>query len=73
MSFQDPASPTMAGIVNLHHDLMFIITGVAVFVLFVMIRLVQLFGEDASHNTLDFRQIYNLPDKTVHGTVLEIV
>jgi len=63
----------MAGIVNLHHDLMFIVVGVAVFTLFVMIRIVQLFGEDASHNTLAFRQIYNLPDKTVHGTVLEIV
>jgi len=73
LSFQDPASPTMAGIVNLHHDLMFIMMAVGVFVLYVMIRTVQIFGEDAEHNTLAFRQIYNLPDKTVHGTVLEIV
>jgi hypothetical protein len=63
----------MAGIVNLHHDLMFIITSIAVFTLYVMIRLVQLFGEDAEHNTLEFRQIYNLPDKTVHGTTLEVI
>jgi hypothetical protein len=37
-----------------------------------MVRIVQIFGEDAEHNTLAFRQIYNLPDKTVHGTALEI-
>ena len=25
LSFQDPASPVMAGIINLHHDIMFIV------------------------------------------------
>ena len=62
----------MEGIINLHHDLMFIMTAVGVFTLYIMIRVVQIFGEDAEHNTLAFRQIYNLPDKTVHGTALEI-
>jgi len=27
---------------------------------------------ESKHATLAFRQIYNLPDKTVHGTALEL-
>jgi cytochrome c oxidase subunit 2 len=36
LSFQDPASPIMEGIINLHHDIMFILVFVAVFVITVM-------------------------------------
>jgi hypothetical protein len=37
LSFQDPASPIMEGIINLHHDIMFILVFVAVFVITVML------------------------------------
>ena len=36
LSFQDPAAPIMEGIINLHHDIMFILVFVAVFVITVM-------------------------------------
>ena len=32
VGFQDPATPIMEGIINLHHDLMFFIVVVSVFV-----------------------------------------
>ena len=38
MYFQDPASTIMEGIINLHHDLMFFIVAVAVFVSWVLAR-----------------------------------
>ena len=44
MSFQDPATPLMEGIINLHHDLMFIVIFIAIFVLWMLLRTVQLFS-----------------------------
>jgi cytochrome c oxidase subunit 2 len=41
--FQDPATPIMAGIINLHHDLMFVLNFIAVFVLWMIVRTVVLF------------------------------
>jgi len=35
-------------------------------------RMIYFFDENQKHQTLAFRQIYNLPDKTVHGTALEL-
>lgn len=61
--FQDPASPIMEGIINLHHDLMFFLVIIAVFVLWVLLRTVYLFDRSRGHE----------PSKVVHGTVLEIV
>lgn len=43
MLFQDPATPIMAGIINLHHDLMFILIFIAVFTLWMILRIVSLF------------------------------
>ena len=42
LGFQDPATPIMEGIVNLHHDIMFVIVVIGVFVGYLMIRAVQL-------------------------------
>lgn len=36
--FQDPATPIMEGVINLHHDLMFFITFIFFFVLIVLGR-----------------------------------
>ena len=72
LSFQDPASPVMAGIINLHHDIMFIVVFITIFTMWIMGRMLYFFDENQTHHTLAFRQIYNLPDKTVHGTALEL-
>jgi len=39
VGFQDPASPTMEGIINFHHDLMFFIVAIMVFVMWLLFRL----------------------------------
>ena len=70
--FQDPAAPNMSGIVNLHHDIMFILVLTAILVLWLLYRTLFFFDIEAIHATTAFRQIYNLPDKTVHGTMLEL-
>jgi len=72
LSFQDPASPTMAGIINLHHDVMFIVVLLSIFVCWLLVRTIYFFDMEETHATPAFRQIYNLPDKTVHGTALEL-
>lgn len=43
LSFQDAASPIMEGIVNLHNNIMMIITSIFLFVFFILIRSIQLF------------------------------
>ena len=62
LGFQDPATPIMEGIVNLHHDIMFIIVVIGVFVGYLMVRAVQLFSKD----------VHPEADRVVHGTALEI-
>ena len=44
MSFQDPATPLMEGIINLHHDLMFVVIFIAVAVLWMILRTISLFN-----------------------------
>jgi cytochrome c oxidase subunit 2 len=63
--FQDPATPVMEGIINLHHDLMFFITFIFFFVLIVLGRTLY-FYTDNSVSSLESRSV-------VHGTTLEIV
>lgn len=63
MGFQDPATPTMEGIVNFHDDIMFLLIAIGVFVGYLMVRTFQLFNEDANP----------VADRVQHGTVLEIV
>ena len=38
IGFQDPATPIMEGIINLHHDLMFFISVISVFVTWMLFR-----------------------------------
>jgi cytochrome c oxidase subunit 2 len=63
--FQDPASPVMEGIINLHHDLMFFITFIFFFVLVVMIRTLYYFHSDSINA--------NIAGNVVHGTAIEII
>ena len=63
--FQDPATPIMEGIINLHHDLMFFITFIFFFVLVVLARTLAYFHKP-TFNVDKSRQI-------VHGTAIEII
>ena len=68
-SFQDPATPVMEGIINLHHDLMFFITFLFFFVSIVLGRTIYFFSgavTDKQHSAAYSRNI-------VHGTTIEIV
>jgi cytochrome c oxidase subunit 2 len=63
MDFQDPASPIMEGIINLHHDVMFFLVLIGTFVSWMLFRTVYLFNSARGHK----------PSTNTHGTVLEIV
>lgn len=63
LGFQDPATPIMEGIINLHHDLMFFICVISIFVSWMLFRTLWFFdinkNKQASNNT--------------HGTFIEII
>ena len=63
LSFQDPATPVMEGVINFHNDLMIVVVGVGVFVGYVMFSTVR-----------NFEQTVNpTPNRVQHGTRLEII
>lgn len=63
LGFQDPASPIMQGIIDLHHDVAFFLIVVSVFVLWMLTRTLYHFHH--SRNPV--------PEKIIHGTLIEIV
>lgn len=63
IGFQDPATPVMQGIIDLHHDIFFFMITILVFVVWIGGRTLYHFHE--SKNAF--------PEKIVHGTFLEIV
>lgn len=63
LSFQDPATPVMEGIINFHHELMFVLVAIVIVVLWFTLRCLVLYNEDT----------HPVPLKFVHGTTLEIV
>ena len=62
IGFQDPATPTMQGIVDLHHDICFFMSVILVFVLWMLGR--SLYHFHHSQNPL--------PEKIIHGTTIEV-
>ncbi|KAG7666486.1 hypothetical protein Ndes2437B_g09168 [Nannochloris sp. 'desiccata'] len=62
MGFQDPATPIMQGLIDLHHDVTFFIVCIGVFVLWMISRTVYHFN--AKNNPI--------PEKIIHGTAIEI-
>jgi heme/copper-type cytochrome/quinol oxidase subunit 2 len=64
-NFQLPASPIMEGIIDLHHDIMFFLVFISVFVLYLLVAVVAMFGESVStkRNT----------STVSHHTILEII
>lgn len=61
--FQDPATPTMEGIINFHHDVNYILIVICVMVMWLLGRCVFFFEESKNP----------IPAKFIHGTFLEIV
>jgi cytochrome c oxidase subunit 1 len=63
LGFQDPASPIMEGIVELHHDIMYFLILVVIFVLWMLCRIILLFDN----------KINPIPSKVTHNVQLEII
>jgi cytochrome c oxidase subunit 2 len=63
-TFQDPATPTMEGIINFHNHIMFFITIIIIFVSWILIRCVYLFKKKVENVVIE---------KWAHSTLLEIV
>jgi len=61
--FQDPATPIAEGIIRFHHDLIFILVFVVVFVSWIMVRILIKFDSST----------FKTPSSTVHGTTIEII
>lgn len=60
--FQDPATPIMQGIIDLHHDISFFLLSIVVFVSWML-------GRTLWH----FNSVTNpIPSKIIHGTTIEI-
>jgi cytochrome c oxidase subunit 2 len=62
MGFQDPATPVMRGIIDLHHDIVFFLIVVAGYVAWILGRTLFVF-----HLLCN-----NTPEKILHGTAIEI-
>ena len=60
--FQDPATPVMRGIIDLHNGIMGLMLFVLLFVLWMLARAVFCFEESKNKNALSF----------THGTFVEI-
>ena len=63
LGFQDPATPIMEGIINLHHDLMFFVVVISIFVTWMLAR--TLWHFEKSQNPIS--------STLTHGTFIEIV
>lgn len=64
LSFQMPASPIMEGIIDLHHDIMFFLVFISLFVLYLLLAIISLFSDSSSNrNTATF----------AHHTALETI
>lgn len=63
LGFQDPATPIMEGIINLHHDLMFFICIISIFVTWMLSRTIWHFEHTQNP----------VPSSLVHGTLIEMI
>jgi cytochrome c oxidase subunit 2 len=62
LGFQDPATPVMEGIINLHNDIMFFLVAIGILTFWLLFRIVYAFDEEK----------YGNPSKEVHGMIIEI-
>ena len=62
IGFQDPATPIMQGIIDLHHDIFFFMLVILIFVLWMLARTLYHFHQKRNP----------VPEKILHGTTIEI-
>ena len=63
ISFQDPASPVMEGIIALHHDLMFVLSIIGTAVTWLLLRTTYMF----------YYKNNSIPSNITHGTTIEVI
>jgi len=63
LGFQDPASSIMEGVIELHHDIMYFLIVIIIFVSWMLIRIIQLFNQD----------LHAVPANITHNIELEII
>jgi cytochrome c oxidase subunit 2 len=63
VSFQDPATPVMEGVISFHHDLLFILINIGVFVGWVLFRAIYMFDHKRNLFSSDI----------THGATIEVV
>jgi len=78
LGFQDPATPTMEGIINFHNDLMFFIVAISVFVMWLLFRSIYLFSTEEAHTVPTdgegkIAEAKVLSEGIYHNTFIEIV
>lgn len=64
LDFQDAASPVMIGIIDLHHDLMFILISILGFVSWILFRILWIFKFSLSN-----QRVFPI----IHGSIIEII
>jgi hypothetical protein len=67
-SFQVPATPIMEGIVDLHNDIMFFLTFIIIFVLYLLAVCVVKFSQDKIDNNYGYAG-----DDLSHNTTIEVI
>jgi cytochrome c oxidase subunit 2 len=75
VGFQDPATPIAEGIIRFHHDLMFVLVFVSVFVAWMMARCVMHFSVKSSYVGVEGKvhPMTGVPSPVVHGALIEVV
>jgi cytochrome c oxidase subunit 2 len=74
LGFQDPASPLMYGLVNLHHHIMFMLTFILFFVVCLIYFVLESFSVSNTNMIKKYKQIKNLYNVNIsHHTLIEIV
>ncbi len=77
LSFQDPASPIMSGIIDLHHNIFFFLLLILVPVLFISYKIIQnsnfLWNNPTKEHVNTWRKDNLAITNLIHGTILEIV
>nr|QIA60133.1 cytochrome c oxidase subunit 2 [Haplomitrium mnioides] len=63
LGFQDPATPMMQGIIDLHHDIFLFLTVIPILVLRMLVRALWHFHHKRNP----------IPERIVHGTTIEII
>jgi len=66
-----PSSTSMDSIINFHNDIMFYLIFITLFVLYMLIRTVQIFREGTSYDNRKANKAYY--DRLTHNVPLEIV